>query len=128
VRLVAAWTVALLAVIGTGVGVEVAVGTRGGPVPQIGTVAGAVLLNGGPPRPGGGQACGGTVPPVHLCYGSGTLTFTSATQSRAVRVSGPFRIELAAGTYLVSGPCDGGVTVDVIAGQTVTVIRWCQIR
>jgi hypothetical protein len=123
------WIVALLIVIGAGVGVQAAAGAGRG-AGQEGTVVGMLALNGGPPGPQGGQACGGggpSRPLYHLCLQPGTITFTSSGRRWTVHTAtGRFRIVLPVGVYRATSPCEGA-TVVVAAAATSRVDLWCQI-
>jgi hypothetical protein len=92
-----------------------------------GTVTGMIADNGGPPRQGGGQACGGTVPPVNICLQPDTISFVSVAGSRTIYTTGRFRVKLPPGDYRVNSRCES-TSVVVLAGQTATVNLWCQIR
>ena len=105
-----------------------------GTVQQTGTVQGTFERTGGPVIMTNGQAETLTVPL------SGTVTFTGAGGQKfsvTVGSSGVFSVQLAAGSYAVSGvsgqisegglACSSPVTAHVQAGETAQILVVCPV-
>jgi hypothetical protein len=105
-----------------------------GTVQQTGTVQGTFERAGGPAIPTNGKI---ETPVVPL---SGTVTFTGAGGQKfsvSVGSSGAFSMQLAAGSYAVSGvsgqigegglACSAPVTAHVQAGETAHILVVCPV-